>query len=104
MVIFSPLLAVINLFIYVLHYPTLPSADSDITLMYLVAGHFSYFEYATSDVAFSFPREMAHLARSMVIRMRENERPREETSIPSPPESAGDGGIRSIDKVATPPY
>jgi hypothetical protein len=63
LVFVSPLTALINLFIYILQNPQSPSVDSDIGLMYLIAGHFSYLEYAVADRSFPFVAQIANLAR-----------------------------------------
>ena len=57
------MLAVINLFIFVLKYPTLQSVQSDLALLDMAAGHFGHIHLLTSSsVSFSFPREVAALA------------------------------------------
>ena len=66
-----PLTALINLFIYVIQYPSQPSAESDIALMYLVAGHFSYLEFVVPDLTFPFVQQLANLARATVSKARE---------------------------------
>ena len=71
LVFVHPLTALINLFIYVIEYPSQPSAESDIALMYLVAGHFSYLEFVVSDLTFPFVRQLASLARATVSKARE---------------------------------
>lgn len=58
-----PLTALVNLFIYILQNPQSPSIESDIGLMYLIAGHFSYLEYAVADRVFPSIGQMANLAR-----------------------------------------
>ena len=61
----------INLFIYVIQHPQDPAAESDIGLMYLVAGHFGYLEFAIPDMIFPFVRQIANLARSTVSKLRD---------------------------------
>ena len=61
-----PLTSLINLFIHVLQHPTLASVESDIDLMYVVSGHFSYLEFACFEMAFPFTRQIANLARRAV--------------------------------------
>lgn len=56
-------MALVNLFIYVLQNPQSPAIESDVGLMYLVAGHFSYLEYAVADRVFPSLGQMANLAR-----------------------------------------
>jgi len=71
LVFIFPLIALINLFIYVLQYPTLPSVEEDIGLMYMVAGHFSYLEFAFTEMTFPFTRDVANLARLAVAKARD---------------------------------
>src|SRR6201999_4598347 len=71
-----PLTALINLFIYVIQHPQHPNAQADITLMYLAAGHFSYLEFAISDMTFPFVRHLANLARSTVSKARDKSLPK----------------------------
>ncbi len=67
------MVGVINLFISVLKTPTLPSAQSDVALLDMVAGHFAHMEFVTSsELAFPFTREVAILARSTVKKAKEN--------------------------------
>lgn len=68
----TPLTALINLFIYILQNPLSPSAESDIGLMYMMAGHFNYLEFATSDRSFPFVPQLANMARLAVTRARES--------------------------------
>jgi len=63
-----PIHAVINLFLYLLKYPTLPTATPDLGLLDVCAGHFGYIEYLTSSwVSVSLPRDAANIA-SRVVR------------------------------------
>lgn len=67
--VFFPLLALLNLFIFVLQDPSLPSTSSDITLMEMIVGHFSYLEYETAnELRFPFTREIVRLSREVVRR------------------------------------
>ncbi|KAJ5624438.1 hypothetical protein N7510_000747 [Penicillium lagena] len=62
-VFYYPMLAIINLFIYVLKYPTLPFAQSELAFLDIGVGHFGLVHYLTSaHVSFSFPREAAGIA------------------------------------------
>jgi hypothetical protein len=70
--LFTPLLGMINLFIYVLKYPTLPTTHSDIALMDVAVGHFGRLEFASSDLAFPFTRDAANIARVMARKIRES--------------------------------
>jgi hypothetical protein len=69
--LFTPLVGLVNLFIYVLKYPTLPTTHSDIALMDVAVGHFGRLEFASSDLAFPFTRDVASLARDLVIKTTE---------------------------------
>lgn len=58
----------VNLFISVLKNPTSPSAQLDLALMEIVAGHFAHVEYVTSsELSFPFTREVSALARQTVM-------------------------------------
>ena len=81
-----PLTALINLFIYVIQYPSQPSAESDIALMHLVAGHFSYLEFVVPDLTFPFVQQLANLARATVSKAREG----------LPPKTAVEGQLDSL--------
>lgn len=72
LVFFYPLLGLINVFVYVLKYLTLPSVLSDIALMDIVAGHFGYLEfYSASKLSFPFAGDLTSIARAAVKRSRE---------------------------------
>src|SRR5258706_5918724 len=81
--IYAPLVSLINMFIYVLKYPTLPTTQSDIALMDVAVGHFGRLEFASSDLAFPCTREMTSLARVMVRKTREGIMASEAVSPPS---------------------
>ena len=69
---YYPMVGLINLFISLLKNPTLPSAQSDVALLDMVAGHFAHMEFVTSsELAFPFTREVAALARSTVKKAKE---------------------------------
>jgi hypothetical protein len=80
--VFSPLVALVNLFIYILKYPTLPTADSDIALMHIAVGHFGRLEFASADQAFPFARDVTSLASVMVRKAREGFCSGDGTSLP----------------------
>ena len=62
-----PVHAVVNLFLYILKYPTLPTASADLGLLDVCAGHFGYVEYLTaSRVSISLPRDAANIASKVV--------------------------------------
>ncbi|TGO36848.1 hypothetical protein BHYA_0113g00210 [Botrytis hyacinthi] len=67
---YFPLVSAINIFIYILKYPALPTASSDVTLLDICTGHFSRLELAAPDTALPFVREIAKLARSTVESVR----------------------------------
>lgn len=61
------MLAVINLFIYILKIPTLETVGSDLALLDLAAGHFAKVHFLTSSqVSFTFAREIVGLANKAV--------------------------------------
>lgn len=56
-----------NLFVYVLKNPSASSAESDLSLMDVVVGHFGYLQFiSSSELVFPFPREIASYARNLV--------------------------------------
>lgn len=61
-----------NLFIYILQYPTLGTVGLDLEAMDRVCGHFSYMEYISSEMAFTFPREATNLARLTATKAKAN--------------------------------
>lgn len=64
---YYPVYALINLFIYVLRYPTLPTAAADLGLLDVCAGHFGFIEFlSASAVSISLPREAANVASKVV--------------------------------------
>lgn len=66
---YFPMLAVINLFVYILKNPTFTTVQSDLAHLDLAAGHFAKIHFLTSSqVSFTFPREIVGLA-SEAIRM-----------------------------------
>ncbi|OAL34609.1 hypothetical protein AYO20_06026 [Fonsecaea nubica] len=68
---YFPLVGLINLFLHVIQHPTLPTANSDISLMDAIVGHFGYMEYASgSELVFKFPRKCVVYAREVVKRAR----------------------------------
>ncbi|KAJ0418340.1 fungal-specific transcription factor domain-containing protein [Aspergillus carlsbadensis] len=63
MVIYYPLLAIVNLFIYILKNPAADTVQSDLALLDIGAGHFGHVHLLTSfKVSFSFPRDVARVA------------------------------------------
>lgn len=68
---YFPMLAVINLFIYILKDPTLEGVQSDLALLDIAAGHFANIHFLTSaQVSFTFPREIASVANKAVKKAR----------------------------------
>ncbi|KAK5465521.1 hypothetical protein LTS15_002084 [Exophiala xenobiotica] len=66
---YYPMIGLINLFIHILKFPTLPSTRSDIALLEVAAGYFSHMEFITSsELSFPFARDVAALARQTVTR------------------------------------
>lgn len=64
--------ALINLFVYILSTPDHAHAQSDLAIMDIGAGHFALVEFSTDgDVAMSFPKEVAALARLAITRRKE---------------------------------
>ena len=62
-----PIYAVINLFIYILKYPSLTTATADLGLLDVCAGHFGYIDFLTSSqVSIALPREAANVAARVV--------------------------------------
>lgn len=65
------MLAVINLFIYILKDPSLETVQSDLALLDIAAGHFANIHFLTSaQVSFTFPREIASVANKVVKKAR----------------------------------
>jgi hypothetical protein len=74
-VFYFPILATINLFLNIVRWPNNPSAQSDITLIDIVAGMFARLDYASGgNMSISFPRELADHARALVPKSREQNR------------------------------
>lgn len=62
-----PMHAFINLFIFVIGNPGLPSVQSDLALLDVAAGYFGQLEFVTgSKLSFPFARDIAALARAVV--------------------------------------
>jgi hypothetical protein len=61
------MVGLINLFINILKFPALPSAQSDVALLDVITGHFGHMEFVTSsELRFSFAREAAAFAHATV--------------------------------------
>lgn len=59
--------AFINLFVYVIENPQMPSVQSDLALLDVAAGYFGQMEFVTgSKISFPFARDIAALARTVV--------------------------------------
>ncbi len=62
-----PMQAFINLFLYVVGNPAIPSVQSDLALLDVAAGYFGQMEFVTeSKLSFPFVRDFAALARTVV--------------------------------------
>ncbi|KAL2836399.1 fungal-specific transcription factor domain-containing protein [Aspergillus pseudoustus] len=71
---YYPMLATINLFIYILKSPTSPTVQPDLALLDIASGHFGQIYHLTSGhVSFSFPREAIRIAERAVQVSRMNE-------------------------------
>ena len=71
--LYYPIYAHINLFVYILKYPALPTTKADLGLLDVCAGHFGYMEFLTSSgISISAPRELANLASKVVKAARAN--------------------------------
>ncbi|KAH8650766.1 fungal-specific transcription factor domain-containing protein [Ilyonectria robusta] len=68
---FFPLTALIDVFIHVLQNPQESSVESDIVLMRIAAGHFSYLEFTIPEFSFPLTRDLPNLAQVAVRRSRE---------------------------------
>jgi hypothetical protein len=81
---FYPTYAYINLFIYVLKYPHLPTVMGDLALLDICTGHFGQIDHITnSEVSLHFPREITALC-SRVVKAKKD--PRKETcTVPESP-------------------
>lgn len=65
-------MGLINLFIYVIKYPTSPSAESDIILLEVAVGHFSYLSFILgSSAIFNFIKDFVSQARLAVREAKE---------------------------------
>jgi hypothetical protein len=61
------MVGLINLFVSILIKPTSTTAQSDVALLDVAAGHFGHLEFMTSnELAFPFTREVAAMARATV--------------------------------------
>ena len=67
LVFYYPMVGLVNLFLYILKYPSLPSAAADVALLDMVVGHFGHLEDVTnSDLAYPFAREVSAIAHKVV--------------------------------------
>jgi hypothetical protein len=65
--VYYPLVGLINLFLYVIKYPNASSAESDIALLEVAVGHFSYLSFILDSYAsFNFIKDFVPLARSAI--------------------------------------
>lgn len=64
---YYPMYAHINIFIYLLRFPSVTSVMGDLALLDICAGHFGHVEHVTgSEISFHFPRESASLCSKFV--------------------------------------
>lgn len=76
------MLAIINLLVYILKYPSLTTTLSDIAFLDIGSGHFGYIHQLTSShVSFRFPREAVALA-DRALRMASSDTPGPTTEMP----------------------
>lgn len=76
------MVGLISLFIYILKFPALPSAQSDVALLDVITGHFGHMDFVTSsELRFPFAREAAALAHATVRRAKD--KPFESPALPS---------------------
>ncbi|KIW28929.1 uncharacterized protein PV07_04781 [Cladophialophora immunda] len=69
---YFPVLAAANLFLNTVRSPTNTCAQSDVTLIEIVAGMFARLDYASGGhLSISFPREVAEYARGLLSKSRE---------------------------------
>ncbi|KEF57046.1 uncharacterized protein A1O9_07236 [Exophiala aquamarina CBS 119918] len=67
LVFYFPMVGLINLFLYILKHPSLPSAPSDVAFLDIAVGHFGHLEVLTSsELRYPFAREVARLAYTTV--------------------------------------
>lgn len=86
------MVGLINLFIYILKFPALPSAQSDVALLDVITGHFGHMEFVSLlDLRFPFAREAAALAHATVRRAKD--KTFESPALPS----FTDGGPAAMD-------
>lgn len=61
------MVGLINLFIYVLKYPSIASVLSDVAALDVVVGHFGHLEMlSASEISYPFAREIARIAYEIV--------------------------------------
>lgn len=66
------MVGMINLFLYILQFPTLESVSGDIGLLDAVAGFFGYLEFASSSqISLPVARDITNWARAAVAKARE---------------------------------
>ncbi|KAF2812009.1 uncharacterized protein BDZ99DRAFT_560742 [Mytilinidion resinicola] len=81
LIFYYPILGMINLFIHILRFPTLPTIPSDIQLMDMIAAYFGYIDFSTaSRLSFPFTRDIAHWARMVSEKARSTQAT---TTVPS---------------------
>ncbi|KAJ9614387.1 hypothetical protein H2200_002523 [Cladophialophora chaetospira] len=69
LVFYFPMVGLINLFLYILKYPSLTTALGDVSMLDIAVGHFGHLEVITaSDLSYPFARELARIAYQTVKR------------------------------------
>jgi hypothetical protein len=99
MTFFFPFTGMLNLFTYVLNFPSLPSVQSDIDLLDMAAGYFGYLGFSTlSHVTVSFAKEIAQWARTAAARSRQLQADADQ--IPMPTASNPIGMVQPLFEVS----
>jgi hypothetical protein len=58
----------LNLFTYILHFPSIPSVATDIDLLDIAVGYFGYLAFTTqSHISVTFVKELAQWARAATM-------------------------------------
>ncbi len=69
LVFYFPMVGLINLFLYILKYPSLTTALADVSMLDIAVGHFGHLEVITaSQLSYPFARELARIAYQTVKR------------------------------------
>ncbi|EXJ59415.1 uncharacterized protein A1O5_12296 [Cladophialophora psammophila CBS 110553] len=91
---YYPMYAHINLFVYLLKFPSLSSVLGDLALLDMCTGHFGHIEHVTnSDISFHFPRESAALCLKFIKANQPQGRERE--TAPGTPQAGANPTLHS---------